>query len=299
MESRSLERFWRDVLTIHGSTLPHVLSRALAFGAIALLACVLVWIIEWQWNVRLDLEAHPFEYIGVVMGLLLVLRTNSGYDRWWEARKLWGGIVNQSRNLAIGALAYGPADPLWRQQFIRWAAAFPHVARSSLRGQQPGPEVASLLGPEAAARVAASEHMPSFVALALAEQLRDAMDRFHMDGDRFRQVDRERALLIDHVGGCERIKKSPLPQGYAISIRRFLALFLLALPFSLLHKMDDWLVPFVTVLIAYPVLSLDQLGVELEDPFAAANLDHLPLDEIAATIERNLAGLEQRAEAEA
>jgi putative membrane protein len=135
--------------------------------------------------------------------------------------------------------------------------------------------------------------------LALAEQLRDAMDRFHMDGDRFRQVDRERALLIDHVGGCERIKKSPLPQGYAISIRRFLALFLLALPFSLLHKMDDWLVPFVTVLIAYPVLSLDQLGVELEDPFAAANLDHLPLDEIAATIERNLAGLEQRAEAEA
>jgi ion channel-forming bestrophin family protein len=299
MESRSLRRFWRDVLTIHGSTLPHVLPRALVFGGCALLVCLLVWFVEWQWTVRLDLAAHPFEYIGTVLGLLLVLRTNAGYERWWEGRKLWGGIVNQARNLAISGLAYGPADPRWRQQFIRWASAFPHVARASLREQPPGPELAPLLGTEAAARVAASEHMPSLVALALAEQLRDAMDRFSMDGDRFRQVDRERALLIDHIGGCERIKKSPLPRVYKVSIRRFLALFLLALPFSLLHKMDDWVVPFVTVLIAYPVLSLDQIGVELENPFSAANLDHLPLDDITATIQRNLAALEKGCEAEA
>jgi ion channel-forming bestrophin family protein len=293
MESRSLGRFWHDVLSVQGSMLPYVLPRALGFGGFALLACLLVWLAEWQWNVRLDLAIHPFEFIGAVLSLLLVLRTNAGYDRWWEARKLWGGIVNQTRNLAIGALAYGPPDPTWRQQIIRWASAFPYVALSSLRAQPPGPEVVALLGPEAAARVAAAEHRPSLVALTLAELLRDALDRFSMDGNRFRQVDRERALLIDHLGGCERIQKTPLPRGYAIIIRRFLALFLLALPLALLYKIDDWLVPFVTVLIAYPVLSLDQLGVELENPFAVKNLDHLPLDEIAATIQRNLAALEK------
>ena len=76
-------------------------------------------------------------------------------------------------------------------------------------------------------------------------------------------------------------------------------MFLLALPFTLLHKIDDWLVQLVTVLIAYPVLSLDQLGVELENPFATANLDHLPLDDITTTTQRNLAALEKGCEPEA
>jgi putative membrane protein len=113
------------------------------------------------------------------------------------------------------------------------------------------------------------------------------MDRFA-----FIQLDKERATLIDHIGACERILKTPLPMVYSIKIRRFIALFLLTLPFALLHRINgDWLVPFITMMVAYPLMSLDQIGIELQNPFSKANLSHLPIGEISATIEKNLTGL--------
>ena len=97
----------------------------------------------------------------------------------------------------------------------------------------------------------------------------------------FIQVDRERALLIDHIGACERILKTPLPRIYSIKIRRFVLLFLLTLPLALLHRFDaGWFIPLITMLVAYPLLSLDQIGIELENPFSTSNLSHLPLDDI-------------------
>lgn len=139
-------RFWRDAFAIHGSITPHVLPYIFALGLIAAGVCGLAWVLEWNFQVQIGLEVAPFEIAGAVLGLLLVLRTNAGYDRWWEARKLWGGIVNQSRNLVISALSYGPEDSAWRDQFVRWAAVFPHVARCSLRGEPPSSEVAALIG---------------------------------------------------------------------------------------------------------------------------------------------------------
>lgn len=284
--------FWREAIALHGSITPHVLPNVLLFGLVAAGVYGLTWGIERTYQVWISLEIAPFEIAGAVLGLLLILRTNAGYDRWWEARKLWGGIVNQSRNLAISALSYGPTDPIWRDKFVRWAAVFPHVAQCSLRGRPPSSEVAALIGSEEAERVAKADHMPSFVALRLAEMLRGACQHLHMDQFAFMQMDRERASLIDHIGACERILNTPLPLVYAITIRRFIALFLLTLPFVLLHKIENsWLVPFVTMLVAYPLMALDQIGIELQNPFSQANLSHLPLDGISANIERNLIAL--------
>jgi putative membrane protein len=282
-------RFWRDAFALQGSITPRVMPHVLAFGLLATGVWVVAWLLNWRFQVQIGLEVAPYEIAGAALGLLLIMRTSAGYERWWEARKLWGGIVNQSRNLVIGALSYGPANPAWREQFVRWAAAYPHVSRCSLRGEQPSPEVAALVGPADAARVGASGHMPSFVALRLAGLLQEACDTFQMGRFAFMQVDRERAALLDHVGACERIVKTPLPLVFAIKIRRFIALFLLVLPFALLHRMDcDWLVPIITMLVAYPLTALDQIGVELQNPFARTNLGHLPLGEISAAIERNL-----------
>jgi putative membrane protein len=292
MAAQARHGFWREALALHGSTTSRVLPQVLAFGLIATGLDVAAWLAERLWGVRIALEVHPFEIAAGVLGLVLVLRTNAGYDRWWEARKLWGGIVNQSRNLVIGALCYGPDDPAWRETFVRWAAAFPHVARLSLRGERPGGAVTALVGAEGAQRIAAADHMPGFVALRLGELLREACDRLHMDRFAFLQMDRERALLIDHVGGCERILKTPLPRVYSINVRRFIAMFLLMLPLPLLHRVENiWLIPAITMLVAYPLLLLDEVGIELQDPFSLRSLSHLPLDDISATIERNLTGL--------
>lgn len=284
--------FWRQAFAWQGSITPLVVPYVLAFGVIAAAVCGLGWLVERFCQVSIGLEIAPFEVAGAALGLLLILRTNTGYDRWWEARRLWGGIVNQSRNITISALSYGPADRVWREKFVRWAAVFPHVARCSLRGEQPSPEVAALVGPEGSAQIAAAAHMPSFVALTLADFLREAYDSHKLDRFAFLQVDRERAALIDHIGGCERILKTPIPLVYAIKIRRFIALFLLMLPFALLHRINgDWLIPFITMLVAYPLISLDQIGIELQNPFVVTNLSHLPLADITATIEKNLVGL--------
>lgn len=292
MISPSRTGFWREAFAFQGSVTPYVLPRVFVFGLVATVIVVLSWLLENLCNWKISLEVAPYEIAGAALGLLLILRTNAGYDRWWEARKLWGGIVNQCRNLIISALSYGPANPEWREKMVRWTAAFPHVARCSLRGEKPSAEITTLLGQQQVERLAAANHMPSLVAMKLAECLREACDRFGMDRFAFMQVDRERAALIDHIGACERILKTPLPRVYGIKIRRFIALFLITLPFALLHRVQmDWLVPIITMLVAYPLVSLDQIGIELQNPFSARNLSHLPLEDMSATIEVNLMGL--------
>jgi putative membrane protein len=289
MSNQTRQGFWREAFALQGSITPKVMPIVLVFGLIASGICGVAWLVEKLLQVPVGLVIAPFEFAGAALGLLLVLRTNAGYDRWWEARKLWGGIVNQSRNLVISAMSYGPANSEWREKVVGWAAVFPHVARLSLRGEQSSTEVVNLVGLENAEQIATAGHMPSFVALKLGDLLHEACERLEMDRFAFIQVDRERALLIDHIGACERIVKTPLPRAYSIKIRRFIVMFLLMLPFALLHRLDgDWLVPFITMLVAYPLLSLDQIGVELENPFSTSNLSHLPLDDISATIERNL-----------
>ncbi len=280
----SPRRFWADAFAIKGAATLRVLPSVAVFGIIAYLVTLLS-----QFWVDVSLELGPHEIGGALLGLLLVLRTNAGYERWWEARKLWGGIVNQSRNLAISALAYGPDDPQWRERIVRWTAGFAHVCRASLRGERELPELARLVGREQAGRITSAEHMPIAVARVLGALLREACHRHQMDRFAFLRVDEERARLIDHLGACERILKTPLARVYTIKIRRFIAFWLLSLPFALLHAFENpQLVPLVSMLVAYPILALDQIGIELQSPFSTRSLSHLPLDEISRAIEANL-----------
>jgi putative membrane protein len=290
--STSSRGFWNQVFALTGSVTLRVLPKVFVFGLIASVICAVAWFVETTYGVAIGTDPTPYGIAGVGLGLILVLRTNAGYDRWWEGRKLWGGIVNQSRNLAIAALAFGPDDREWRERFVRWVAAFSHASRASLRGEPPPPELAALVGRDAVDRLAAADHMPSFVALVLGELLHDACDGSRMNYFAFQQADRERALLIDHVGACERILKTPMPLAYSIKIRQLIALYLMMLPFGLLHATPSpLLVPFLTMLVAFPILTLDQAGIELENPFSTKSLSHLPLEEISATLQRNLEGL--------
>ena len=280
------EKFWSEIDRIEGSAIPYVMRRTLVFGFIALVVTIIEKHPAFP-NVAIPMA--PYEVLGVAMGALLVLRTNAGYERWWEGRKLWGGIVNQCRNLAIQALSYGPDDPAWRRRFVGWTAAFAHVSRRSLRQQHQLPELDKLIGTVKAERISSVEHMPTAVALALGQMLREGLD-MGMDQLAFARAEKERARLIDHIGGCERILKTPLPEAYSIEIRQFIFVFLVALPFGILLKVD-WLTPVVTMLVAFPILALDEIGVELQDPFSTSRLNHLPLDKICENLEQDLMSL--------
>lgn len=281
---RDTRQFWCDALALRASVKPPVVRLSLFFTGWALLVTVVDAMCV---DINLHVEVAPYEVAGAALGLLLVLRTNAGYDRWWEARKLWGAITNDARNLVIAALAYGPDDPRWRDRLARLAAAFPHVVRHSLRGERAMPQVEALLGADETRVIAASEHMPGTVSLRIAELLREGCDRMGMDRLAFLQAERARSQWIDSLGGCERILKTPLPIAYAIIIRRFVVLFLATLPFALLPRID-WLTPLITLLVAYPILALDHIGAELQNPFDATNVGHLPIDAICTTIENNV-----------
>ncbi|XXF76795.1 bestrophin family ion channel [Myxococcaceae bacterium GXIMD 01537] len=288
-QSRRERAFWSHAMAWHGSVTPLVLPRVLLFLVYGLLVGLLHEYFGWE-----ALGAVPAQFTGAVLVLLLVLRTNSGYERWWEARRLWGGIVNQSRNLAIAGVMYGPASAGWREDFVRWTVAFCHTSRRTLRGERELPELVPLLRSRAVAeRVARAQHMPTFVSLRLAHLLREAMDHGGMDRLAFFSAEEQRAQLIDHVGGCERILKTPLPLIHTIKLRRFLVLYLLWLPFAAVGDLW-WLPGLLTGLVAYPLLATDEIAAELENPFSPRNLSHLPLDELCRTIEGNLLALVER-----
>lgn len=308
-ETESLEEprplnysFWVGALTVRGSALPRVLIDIVKFGLLAFLIVLIATFAENKFDVVLAIPSSVLSAAGAVLGLLLVLRTNAGYDRWWEARKLWGGIVNQSRNLGIIASSYGPRNGEWRNQFIRWSAVLPHVIRCSLREEFSSTEISRLVGRSNAKRVSEAKHMPTFVSSILAQMLsegrREGMSRYA-----FLQAEQQRSMIIDYLGGCERIRNTPLARASAIQVRQFIFMFLIALPLALMSEFDGpasftiagldfnhgiFLIPLFIMLLALPMLSLDRIGMELQNPFDTRRIDHLPLDAICHTIERNL-----------
>ncbi|WP_096327119.1 bestrophin family protein [Nannocystis exedens] len=275
--------FWQDALAWRGAVMAKVLPRTALFGVYACFVSLLHLWSPWE-------GADPVHlgYAGGFFALLLTLRTSTGYERWWEARKLWGGIVNQSRSLAISAVEYGPRDRVWRQQFVRWSAVFCHAARQTLTGEDDAEALTRVLGdPPAARELLAARHMPSRVVGRLARLLRQAREQGGLDGFDLLVIDRERAALIEHIGSCERILRTALPRVHSIKLRRFIFLYLLGLPLAL-ETSQVWVTPLITMLVAYLLFAIDQIGHELENPFDTGRASHLPLRAICSAIEADL-----------
>jgi len=279
-------KFWDEVFNMTSSVTPGIKWRVAIFGAVA----ATVWALGSYTELIPTSDIAPYELIGVTLAVLIMIRTNSGYDRWYEGRKLWGGIVNQSRNLAQIGLVYGPRDSEWRDRFVRWAAAFSHASRHSLRGETDLEDMDDLLDEHELTQLRQSQHMPLYVSDRLARLLQDALDNNDMDRFAFLQAEQQRNALIDHIGACERILKTPLALALSVKIRRFLFIYLIALPFGIFDKVGI-ATPLIVMLVAYPLLSLDQISVELQNPFSLSRVSHLPLNDICATIQKNLLAL--------
>jgi len=254
-----------------------------------LLACfypLALVLIDQYWAPLPHLNVTPFEYTGVVLGLLLVFRVNAGHDRWWEGRKLWGGIVNASRNIMLAALNYGPEDPAWRREIVKWTIAYAFACKESLRQSKNFADLEALLSAQEIQELQSAQHMPIFVAEKIAKLFAQAYRRQDINETVFKELERQRTYLIDHIGGCERILKTPMPLVLAIKARRFILIFLLLLPFSLLAKTGFNSI-LIYLLVAYPLVALDRIGLELQNPFGTKRLSHLPLSGICATVLTN------------
>lgn len=300
--------YWLGTFLLRGSVAPRVIFDVILFGALSLVVMFGIQYLQSYYEVDLEVASGPFQAAGAVLGLLLVLRVNAGYNRWWEARVLWGGIVNQSRNLAITGLTFGPDDQRWRSQFIAYVASFPHVTRRSLRQQTVLPELERLLSEEQRTDILEAIHMPDECSWRISELLCEAR-KAGMDGFAYSRAEEQRAKLIDHLGGCERIRATPLARSSAILVRQFIFLYLITLPTSMLDMFENtgvtklidgganlqlWLVPPFVMTLAYMLLALDRIGMELQNPFDTRRIDFLPLDNLCTMIEKNVLELLHR-----
>lgn len=224
--------------------------------------------------------------VGVALGLLLVFRTNASYDRFWEGRRMWGGIVNESRNLGRAAGAFLREQPALLESINKWTIAFSYASMHALRGTTGLGPIAERLHRREVEETLRAQHVPSAVALRISNLLADARKAGHISDYVAMTLDNNVQLLIDYLGACERIHKTPLPFAYVVHLRRALILYCITLPFALIETYG-WTTILDTLLIAYIFFGIEEIGVEIEDPFGEDDND-LPLEQICATIESNL-----------
>jgi ion channel-forming bestrophin family protein len=227
--------------------------------------------------------------VGLALGLLLVFRTNASYDRFWEGRKLWGGIVNETRNLIRCAAAVLEGDRELLHELTRWTAIFPYAAARGLRGQDGIGPLAVRLPVEAVTEVACAQHAALAVALRITGVLNRARRQGLISDILFTSLDQNTQQLVGYLGGCERIRKTPLPFAYVVHLRRALVLYCYTLPFALVSSYG-WYTIIDVVIVAYVFFGIEEIGVEIEGPFGNDDND-LPLDDICETIHRNLYAL--------
>jgi ion channel-forming bestrophin family protein len=265
------------LFALRGSILPHI---ALRVGLMALLAAALVWI-DRHGTPMPQIDGLVFSTFGVALSLFLGFRNNAAYDRWWEARKLWGGLLADMRSLAREVELF-VADPAARADLLRGALAFLHLHRANLRGLHDDPVALERGG--AAARAI---HPPDAQMDLITRRLAEAHGAGVVDGFGLRALDTRLASMALQQAGCERIALTPLPYVYSLLIHRTIWLFCLLLPFAFIDP-AGWLTPLFVAIVGYVFLGLAEVTEELAHPFAMT-ANGLPLDAICRAAEISLA----------
>ncbi len=274
---------WRDHLwDIRGSMVKEIVYRVLA--AVAFSACVVAM---HRHGVSVAIPSTPHTLVGVALGLLLVFRTNASYDRFWEGRKQWGSIVNESRNLIRSARPWLAGTPELLARLVAWSSALPFATMHHLRGEVGLGAAAGALSADDARAVMASQHVPLAVATRMTDVLVEAHRRGLVSDIAYATLDSIVTQLVDHVGACERIHRTPLPFAYVVHLRRALIIYTFTLPFALVSTFGWWTIA-ATLGTSYIYFGIEEIGVEIEDPFGLDDND-LPLDRICAMIARDLA----------
>lgn len=224
--------------------------------------------------------------LGIVLGLFLVFRTNTAYDRWWEGRKLWGGLVNSTRNFALKINAYLPieltAERVW---FSKMVCNFVYAMKESLRGGVIMDQLEET-GDGFLTELEKFKHKPNQIAFQLYNKVNALYKQQKITGDQLINLDKELKDFIDIVGACERIRNTPIPYSYMMYVKKFIAIYIVTLPFGFVTQSGYLTVPIV-VIITFVLMSVELIAEEIEDPFGK-DLNDLPTDELSLKIKDNI-----------
>ena len=219
--------------------------------------------------------------LGFVISLLLVFRTNTAYDRWWEGRKLWGGLVNNSRNLAL-KLSVILKNENDREYFRKVIPSYAAILDTHLKNEETSKQLFDDLDLE----LDHHQHKPNQVARALFEKVNELYLAGKITGDQLIILNAEVQSFTDICGACERIKNTPIPYSYSAFIKKFIFFYVMTLPFGYAFSLGYYVAP-VVVFIFYVLASLELIAEEIEDPFGHDDND-LPTRKISENIKRHI-----------
>ena len=265
-------------------TMVRIVRSVLAIGLYALIVTELIIYFELEQDMMLNLSV--FSLLGVILSILLVFRTNTAYDRWWEGRKQWGALVNHSRNFAIYVDAMFPEeDQNVRRFFAKNISNFCYALVEHLRS---GTKVDELIyvKEEEAKILERKAHEPNYISQVLARRLAKAHRAQEINEGDYINIKAQHQALLDILGACERIKKTPIPFSYSVYLKIFITAYGLILPIALVSSFHHLSIP-LSMFVFFALLGVELLGEEIEDPFGLDRND-LPTGDIAHTIRNNV-----------
>ena len=228
--------------------------------------------------------------LGFAISMLLVFRTNTAYDRWWEGRKLWGNLVNNSRNFALKLACFLPdAQMQERAVLSKIVSAYAFSLHNHLHSEKVRVELfeaeagdTHLLG-----KIDQKKHIPNQIAFLIIQHVQQLYKDGKISGDQLIVLNNELSAFTDICGACERIKNTPIPFSYSVFIKKFIFIYIMTLPFGYVFTLGYLVVP-VVVFVFYVLASLELIAEEIEDPFGG-DANDVPTIKLAQTIQRNMA----------
>jgi putative membrane protein len=218
-----------------------------------------------------------------VLGLFLVFRTNTAYDRWWEGRKMWGSLVNNSRNMAFKVNAFvkdGNTRTFFRTAIPWYARTIKEHLRQGITSEDQREMEDDVKG------MSEFAHKPNALVKEMYERVNLLYTNGGITGDQLFLLDKELKSLSDILGACERIRNTPIPYSYSMYLKKFIFLYTVTLPFGFVGTFGYWTIP-VVMIIFYILVSIELIAEEIEDPFGRDDND-LPTDVLCDKIRDNV-----------
>jgi putative membrane protein len=282
---RKKEHWLRMLFVWHGSVLPRLLPR---LAALFVLASGIVYLHGSLFSVNVTINPAPFTVFGVALALFLGFRNNASYDRFWEARKLWGALLNDTRSLARQAvtLVGYPISDKKVAGFVDLLIGLTYALKHQLRSTDAQEDMNRSLPPELAAEIMTAKFKPVMLLTAMARWVQNAKTEGRIDSIIQSAFEENFNKLSDIVGGCERIASTPIPYSYSVLLHRTVYIYCYLLPFGLADSLG-WFTPFITVFIAYTFIAFEAIADEIEEPFGTEPND-LALNNMCLMIETTL-----------
>lgn len=283
MKSKKGHNWFAFLFNNSGYQFPGMIWSVLTIGTFT---AILVALNEHFHLLHFAIPGFFLTVLGLVTGLLLVFRTNTAYDRWWEGRKQIGQLLNSSRDLAIKVHAYLPEEA--KKERILMANLLHSFAWALKMHLREGDFSASkeFIPEHLQAGFEKAQHKPNFLLTHIALQLKWYYEAKYIEVQQLIILDSDITVFTNVMGACERIKNTPMPMGYGLHLKRILLIYLITLPVTVLQDLHWWTVPIVMV-IFYTMVGIELIGEEIEEPFGEDPND-LPFDSVQNRIGLNV-----------